>query len=71
MDKMSGWQGGEQLSFFPIPQEHRRLILYAQSFQNGSYRASTPETKRSSRNHELKCADNYDVNGCKGRLVQF
>lgn len=41
MDKTSGWQGEKQLSFFTIPQEHRTLILYAESFQKSS---STSET---------------------------
>ena len=68
MDKMSGWQGGEQLLFFPIPQEHRMLILDTQSFQNGS---SIPETKRSRSNHEFRWVAYYDVNACKGDLVQF
>ena len=68
MDKMSGWQGGERLSFFPISKEHRRLILYAQNFQNGS---SISVTKRSRSNHEFRCTTYYDVNACEGHLVQF
>ena len=64
MDKMSGFQSGEQLSFFPIPLQ----ALYAQSYQNGSL---IPQTKRSSSNHEFRCAAYSDVNPCKGHLVQF
>ena len=67
MDNKSGWQGGEQLSFFFLSYWNAEA-LYALSFQNGS---SIHETKRSSGNQEFRYAVYYDVNPCKGHLVQF
>jgi len=55
MDKMSGWQSGEELLFFAIPIE-RRGFLYIELSKWFLH-----EAKCSGSNHELRCVAYYDT----------